>query len=410
MRTPHIVVVSLYLLAATTAWSAEVLPAAEPEEVGLSAEKLGRIVPAMKKLAADGRISGAVTAVARRGKVVHLEATGHMDIATKSSMRRDTIFRIYSMSKPITAAAALILFDEGKLDLDAPVSKYLPQMKDLVVLVDGKKVEPSREMTIRDLMRHTAGLTYGFFSKTPVDRLYLEANVLDGKGTLADMVEKLGKIPLLYHPGERWHYSVSLDVLGRVVEVVSGKPLDEFLGTRIFEPLGMVDTGFFVPKEKLGRFATNYGPGRNGLRVVDDPAKSRYGRPATFFSGGGGLVSTGADYLRFAQMLLDGGILGETRILEAKTVKAMTSNQLDEDLIPIRMGGFPLAGTGFGLGVSVRVARSASTNFWVVPDEELIGMVMTQHMPYSAVPMMTVKPLVEGAVVKEAREGAGVGK
>jgi CubicO group peptidase (beta-lactamase class C family) len=278
-------------------------------------------------------------------------------------------------------------------------------------------------------MRHTSGLTYGFFSKTPVDQLYLKAGIIDMEATLEDMVLKLAKIPLLYHPGDRWHYSISVDVLGRVVEVISEQPFDVFLETRIFTPLGMVDTGFSVPKEKLSRFATNYGPGRGGLRVVDLPAKSRFGKPATFFSGGGGLVSTAADYLRFAQMLLNGGILGETRVLKAETVKAMTSNQLEKKLIPIRLAGFPLFGTGFGLGVSVKVIKSrfrpndrigeygwsgaASTNFWVLPDEELIGLVLTQHMPYSTVPVMAVKPIINGAIKREAeapREPAGVGK
>jgi CubicO group peptidase (beta-lactamase class C family) len=416
-------------LCAAAVHAAEVLPTAKPEAVGLSANELGRIVPAVEKLVADGRIAGAVTAVARRGKIVHFEATGLMDIESGRPMRRDTIFRIYSMTKPVAVVAALILCDEGELDLDAPVAKYLPQFEDLVVLAGEERVAPSRPMTVRDLMRHTSGLTYGLLGNTPVDRVYRKAKILDDGGDLAAMVEKLSKIPLLFHPGERWNYGVSIDVLGRVVEVVSGRPFDVFLKVRIFDPLGMVDTGFHVPEEKLSRFATNYSRRREGLRVFDHPKRSRFARAATFFSGGAGLVSTASDYLRFAQMLLNGGVLGDQRILKASTVVAMTTNQLDKKLIPIRFGGFPLPGTGFGLGVSVRVAPSAfpypgavgewgwagaaSTSFWVRPDEELIGIVLTQHMPFTVVPVMAVRPLVDGAIVDGAaatRERAGIGK
>jgi len=424
MRTSPIVV-CLCLLAATAVGSGEVLPTAKPEEVGLSSAKLGEIVPAVKRLVAAGRISGAVTVVARRGKIAHFEATGLMDVAKKRPMAVDTIFRIYSMSKPVTAVAALILVDEGKLDLDAPVAKYLPEFKELTVLAEGKRVAPRRAMTVRDLMRHTSGLTYGYFSRTPVDRMYLEVNILNGEGTLADMVTKLAKIPLLYHPGERWHYSVSIDVLGRVIEVVSEKPLDVFMKARIFDPLGMVDTGFHVPKKKHARFAVNYGPAGKGLRIVDHPGSSRFGRPATLFSGGGGLVSTATDYLRFAQMLVNGGVLGRTRILKSETVAAMTSNQLEKKLVPIRFGATPMPGTGFGLGVSVRIASSplpfpgavgeygwagaASTSFWIVPGEEMVGMVMTQLMPFSVTPQIAVKRFMDGAVIP-VPEKAGAGK
>jgi CubicO group peptidase (beta-lactamase class C family) len=227
-RLPHLLVVGLFLLLATAVRSEEVLPTTAPAEVGLSAEKLGRIVPAVEKLVADGRIAGAVTVVARRGKVAHFEATGYMDLAGKRAMRKDTIFRIYSMSKPVTAAAALILCDEGKLELDAPVSNYLPSFEGLTVLVDGEEVAPSRAMTVRDLMRHTSGLTYGFFGRSAVDRRYMKERVLDDRGTLADMVAKLSRIPLLSHPGETWRYSISIDVLGRVVEVVSKKTSRSF--------------------------------------------------------------------------------------------------------------------------------------------------------------------------------------
>jgi CubicO group peptidase (beta-lactamase class C family) len=314
-------------------------------------------------------------------------------------MKADTIFRIYSMSKPITTVAAMMLFEENKLGLDDPVSKYIPEMKNLRVYVGPKDetVPALREITIRDLMRHTAGFTYGAFSDTPVDHMYRQQKVLDRNMPLQEFVAKLAKIPLVYQPGTRFHYSVAVDVLGRVVEVVSGKTLDVFFNERIFKPLDMVDTAFYVPASKVDRFATNYGP---GLVMIDDPSKSPYLKPPKFFSGGGGLVSTARDYARFCQMMLDGGTLEGTRLLQSETVQMMTRNQLPSHALPMAMpAGAPTdKGLGFGLGFAVRMAAdpknpaspageyfwggAASTGFSICPKNDTVVVALTQFMPY----------------------------
>ncbi len=394
------------------------LPTAAPEDVGMSAEKLAEIDAAMQRLVDEKRVAGVVTMVVRHGKVAHFEAVGKMDIDAEEPMRRDTIFRIYSMTKPVTSVAAMILVEEGKLKLDDPVSKYIPQFAGLEVFnPDGDPVEPDRPMTVRDLMRHTSGLTYGFFGSTPVDKLYGKANVLDRRSSLSEMTDKLGEMPLLYQPGTRWLYSLSVDVLGRVIEVVSEQPLDEFFQERIFGPLGMVDTAFYVPDEKLDRFATGYGPdGGEGLRVVDAPATSRYRRAPGLFSGGGGLVSTARDYARFCQMLTAGGELQGTRVLRAETVATMTRNHLPQEIMPIAFGQQKRHGTGFGLGFSVRVADTewdsagvvgeygwggaASTHFWISPKDDLFVVALQQHQPFTFLVENEVKPLVYEALVK----------
>jgi len=389
---------------------------AKPESVGMSSEGLGKIAPAMEKLLEKNVAAGIITMVARRGRIVHFETFGHADVGRGKEMKPDTIFRIYSMTKPIVSVALMDFWEEGKFQLDDPISKYAPEYKDLKVLRGGELIEAKREMTFRDILRHTSGLTYGFFSNTPVDQKYNAANLLDRGGTLEEMAKKLGDLPLLWHPGERWHYSVSSDVVGHLVEVLAKKPLDKVLAERVFEPLGMVDTGFHVPPDKVERFAANYGPdGENGLRVIDDPTKSRYLKHPSFLSGGGGLVSTANDYIRFCQMILDGGSLDGRRVLERKTVAEMTKNQLAKELIPIRLGN-PRPGTGFGLGFSVKVellpgealgklgefgwGGAASTNFWIWPKENLIGLTLTQYMPYSSRVPMQLKPLVHRAIKK----------
>ena len=344
-----------------------------------------------------------------------------MDRKAEKPMRRDTIFRIYSMSKPITSVAVMMLYEEGKLRLDDPLSKHIAQFKGLKVVADPSQaeiaeVESKREMTVRDLLRHTSGLTYGLSAATAVDRIYRKAAILDRQGgTLEDMVEKLGKIPLLHQPGTTWHYSVSTDVLGRLVEVVSGQTLDVFFAERIFEPLEMKDTGFFVPAEKIGRFATNYGPGAGGLRVVDDATTSRYIKKATFLSGGGGLVSTADDYMRFCLMLFGGGEFGGKRLLAAETVAMMTRNQLPKEAFPIGFGLAKRRGVGFGLGFSVRVrptdweasshvgeygwGGAASTHFWISPNDEIVVVALTQYMPYSDRVERKLKPIVYDAII-----------
>jgi CubicO group peptidase (beta-lactamase class C family) len=394
------------------------LPTAAPEAVGLSAEKLKDVKTAMQKLVDNNRIAGGVFVVARRGKVVQFEACGMMDIEAAKPMKRDTIFRFFSMSKPITTVAAMMLYEQGKIKLDDPVSKYIPQFKGLKVVADPdaeeiEKVAANREMTVRDLMRHTSGLTYGFFGNTAVDKLYRKSVQLGGnRTTLKDMTKNLAEIPLLYQPGTKWHYSVSTDVLGRVVEIACGQSLDKFFAERIFEPLEMVDTAFSVPQEKMNRFATNYGPKpQGGLRPIDKPETTRYAKIPTFFSGGGGLVSTASDYMRFCLMLLNKGQFGDKRLLKTETVALMTKNQLPEIAYPIGTGD--RAGVGFGLGFSVRVESNsqassrigeygwggmASTHFWISPNDEIAVVALTQHIPFSNRAERALKPIIYEAL------------
>src|ERR1700677_4068317 len=286
------------------------LARARPEDVGMSAARLARAAKTVEELVAKREFAGVVTVVARNGKVVQCQAVGLMDLETAKPMTTNTIFRIYSMTKPITTVAAMMLWEEGKFGLDEPVCKYIPQLKGLRVYAGkGETVASQREISLRDLMRHTPGLIDAF-GDSPVDRMYRDKNLLDPNSTQQDLVTKLTTLPLQDQPGTRFHYSVSTDVLGRLVEVISGKSLDVYLEQRIFKPLDMVDTGFYIPASKADRFATNYGPaGRGRLKVIDDPTKSLFLIPPKFLSGGGGLVSTARDYTRFCQMLLDGGKL-----------------------------------------------------------------------------------------------------
>jgi CubicO group peptidase (beta-lactamase class C family) len=392
----------LFLVWVVRAAAAGELPAAKPEDVGMSSAKLQEAKEAVQKLVDKKEVAGAILAVARRGKVVQLEAVGEMEAGSSKPMKTDAIVRIYSMTKPITTVAAMILVDEGKIGLDDPVSKYLPEFKNLRVHAGKDKsdetVEAKREVTVRDLMRHTSGLTYGAFGNSPVDKLYRDQKVLDRDNTLQDMMTKLGKIPLLHQPGTRWHYSVSTDVLGRVVEVASDKPLDEFFAERIFKLLDMKDTSFFVPEEKLERFAANHGLNKEKKLVVTEPtATSRYRTKPKLLSGGGGCVSTARDYLRFCQMLLNGGELDGVRLLKKETVAMMTQNQLPEEAMKAKNGGSTEVGDGFGLGFGVRVGKdnpasgsavgeyywggAASTHFWISPRHELVVVALEQYMP-----------------------------
>jgi CubicO group peptidase (beta-lactamase class C family) len=410
----------LLLVWGIRAAAAAELPVASPAEVGLSSSKLNQATEAVQALVDKKEVAGAVIAVARHGKVVQLEALGSMDAASGKPMQRDTIFRIYSMTKPVTTVAAMMLYEEGKLDLDAPVSKYLPELKGLRVYAGkgDETVEANREMTVRDLMRHTSGLTYGALGSTPVDKLYQQRKVLgDPNDTLADLVAKLGKIPLLYQPGTRFNYSVSTDVLGRLAEVLSEKDLDVYFAERIFKPLDMKDTGFFVPADQVERFAANHGPGeKETLKVTETAAKSRYLSRPKLLSGGGGLVSTARDYMRFCQMLLNGGKLEETRLLKKETIQMMTQNQLPAEAMPLTMLGMKLPGMGFGLGFGVRVsgnkdnpaeavgeyywAGAASTHFWISPRHDLIVIALEQYMPFNQRLSQTLKPIVYQAVVE----------
>ena len=407
---------------------------AAPHEVGLSADRLARISATTQAFIDNGQLAGAVTVVARRGKVAHFEADGMMDIAADKPMQKDTIFRIYSMTKPIAAAAVMMLYEEGKLQLDAPASTYLPELGNLKVAAEADAetlslVEADRDMTVRDLMRHTAGLPGAaryMAGQTAVDRRYREEGLhLLHECDLQEMVERLGRIPLLYQPGTKWHYSIAADVLGRLIEVVSGQPFDVFLTERIFQPLGMVDTGFYVPAEKIDRLAGMYGPtSEGGLQVIDVPeggtgkiSENSFTEKPKFLSAGGGLVSTAADFARFCLMLSGGGALAGKRLMRTESVELMTRNHLPAHLIPLdKKPDKRYAGLGFGLGVSVRVQQTdwvpasqvgeygwiggTSTEFWISPKDELVTITLAQHIPFSEL-SERVKPFVYDAILKE---------
>ena len=362
------------------------------------------------------RFAGTLTLVSRRGEIGHLSALGMMDSERNKPMQEDTIFRFYSMSKPITSVALLMLYEEGRFQLSDPVSRFIPAWRDLRVWVSGgypnfvsRPVE--REMTIRDLLTHQSGLTYGVDSRSQVElanlKLIRDTQQTD---TLAGWADKLTKIPLAFSPGTRWNYSISTDICGYLVELISGQSFDSFLSDRIFKPLGMVDTAFSVPDDKLDRFAACYEPTADGGRKLqDDPETSKFRRTPSLLSGGGGLVSTLADYHRFTRMLLGKGELDGTRLLGRKTVELMTRNHLKDGLtlaelaLKDQVSEVSHSGIGFGLGFSVvmnpAVAQisgsagqygwggAASTAFWIDPLEEVIVIFLTQLMPSSTYPV-----------------------
>ena len=350
------------------------LPTAKPGEVGLDAEKLASIDKRVEKMLEEKEFPGATVAITRNGKVVYRRSFGDFE--------DDSLLRIYSMTKPITVVAALVLVEEGKLGLDDPVSKYLEGFDKLAV--QGKD-EPATPMTVKDLMRHTSGLSYGIFGNTPVDKAYRKQNVLGKDTSLEEMAEKLSKLPLLYEPGARWHYSLSIDLLGRVIEVASKQSFDVFLERRLFGPLGMKDTSFSVPDDKLSRFVPCNGP---GCRVIEAVETSRFRTQPKMLSGGGGLISTVSDYVTFGLMLDAGGTWKGKQILKPETVKLMTTNQLPK-------GVKAWGNRGFGLGVSVELKDSAfrgpagvwgwggaaSTTFFASPKDRLTVVTMIQRMP-----------------------------
>ncbi|PZW50968.1 CubicO group peptidase (beta-lactamase class C family) [Humitalea rosea] len=387
---------------------------ANPEDVGLCPTRLARVGAWADRLVADGKLAGVTTMVARRGKVVHLHCTGLADLERGTAMAPDTIFRIYSMTKPLTSVAMLMLYEEGRFQLDDPISRFLPYFANMRVMSGGQRgkietVPATRDITFRDLMTHTSGLTYGFMESTLVDAMYREQKIgFQGMpGTLGEMVERLAGIPLIAQPGTAWNYSHSTDVLGHLVAVVSGQSLESFLAERVLGPLGMVDTGFHVPEASQPRFAANYSRGKDGkLLLIDDPQASPYLAERQMASGGGGLVSTAADYMRFCQFMLNMGELDGTRLLGVKTVELMTSNHLGGDMASMGQARFSEStyeGIGFGLGFSVMLdpARAqiigtpgeyawggaASTAFWVDPEEEMAVILLTQLMPSSTYPI-----------------------
>lgn len=399
------------------------LAVAVPEDMGMSSERLSRVSSAMQKLVDDGKLAGIVTMVARHGKIVHFETFGYQEISSETPMPKDSIFRIYSMSKPITGVALMMLYEEGKFRLSDPVAKYIPEFKGLKVASgegkDGPIVEKANHpMTIRELMTHTAGLTYGIFSKSQVDEIYVKAGVLNRNQTLKDMINKLSKIPLRQQPGSLWHYSVAVDVQGYLVEVLSGKPFDAFLKERLFDPLRLKDTGFHVPEDKAGRFAQvySYDKERNLIAQGGFGGANNYLKPATFLSGGGGLVSTAMDYMRFCQMLLNGGELDGVRILSPLTVDLMHRNHLPKDMVEMAPG----SGTGFGLDFAVILdpveantiskgeyywGGAAGTWFWIDPVEDLIfvGMIQQFGMGRPDVRSLTRQLTYQAIVVAHSR-------
>jgi CubicO group peptidase (beta-lactamase class C family) len=377
--------------------SGPALPLTAPGEVGVSAEGVARIAAAMQALVDDGRLPGVMTLISRKGKIAHWNAFGMRDIASGDPLEPDDVFRIYSMTKPITSTAIMMLVESGDIALEDPVSKFIPSFLNLTVLEeDGSRSPVARPMTIGHLLSHTGGLTYGFFGNTPVDQMYLEEKLFESE-SLEAAIAKLAGLPLVAHPGEQFTYSISTDVLGYLVQIVSGQPFEQFLHGRIFEPLSMDDTAFWVPTEKRGRFMSHYSASDEGFQVVDSAQDGTYTQMPSMASGGGGLVSTASDYIRFAQMLLQEGQLDGVRILQPETVLAMRTNQLAGGATLANIG---MPGYGFGLGFATLIDEDATaitdhngvfrwggyanTFFWIDPEAELIAMVWTQLSPFGA--------------------------
>jgi CubicO group peptidase (beta-lactamase class C family) len=401
---------SLILIAALV-WIAQPanaadLPKGDAEDLGLSPDGLVALEEHFQAYIDDGKLAGLATLVARHGKVGHFKTYGMADIADGKPMQEDSIFRIYSMTKPVTGVALMMLYDEGKFELDDPVAKYIPGFADARVFAgqaeDGtmKTVPAKREITVLDLMRHTAGLTYGVFSDTPVDKAYLAAELFKPDQNLADWTDKLAGLPLLYQPGDAWVYSLAVDVQGRLVEILSGMSLDEYFQKRIFEPLGMTDTAFYVDEGRAERLVEIYDIAEDkSLTPTQDKLVVDFTIKPTLFSGGGGLVSTMADYFRFAQMMANGGELDGVRLLKPETVKLMSSNLLPPNLKGINKGK---DGLGFGVDFAVVLDPSkqgngarkgeyfwsgmANTVFWIDPQEDLVAIMMTNVLPYGVYP------------------------
>jgi len=409
-------------------------PTLEPAQAGLSATRLANVTRLVQDYVDSGRLPGAISLVARRGAVVHFETYGQSDTETGRPMTADTIFRIYSMTKPTASVALMTLYEEGRFQLDDPASKYIPEFAGLKVFAGGtvdnyETRDPERPMTVRDLLMHTSGFVgAGIVADPamPVSQLYGRAELQGSRsgGTLAEMVQKLGKLPLQVDPGSRWIYGISTDLVGYLCEVIGGMPFDRFLEERIFRPLGMTDTGFDVPAAKIDRFATNYrpgGPGEPPAVVIDRPDDSSiYARPRSYFSGAGGLVSTAADYYRFCEMLRRGGELDGARILGTRTLQYMAMNHLPDgsDLAGMgaRLGETSLPGIGFGLGFAVLLdpttagiigtpgeyywGGAASTAFFISPGEDLVMLFLTQLMPSSTYPIRReLRAAIYGAII-----------
>jgi CubicO group peptidase (beta-lactamase class C family) len=386
-----------------------------PDQVGLSAARLDRITQWMHHWVDSGKLPGMTVAIMRKGELAYAQTYGKSDVERGKPMRPDTIVRIYSMTKPLTSTAIMMLYEEGRFQLDDPISKFIPGFKNPRVYSGGSRgkidsVPAEREINFRDLLTHTSGLTYGFMESNPVDALYRAKDGVDfgtADTSLKQVVEKLATFPLIAQPGKAWNYSVATDVLGYLVEVISGQPYQVYLKEKVLKPLGMVDTDFHVPADKHERFAANYQAGAGGkLELLDDPGKSRYLAPRKVNSGGGGLVSTASDYLRFCKFMLNKGELDGTRLLGRKTVELMTMNHLKGDMADMGMPRFSEStyyGIGFGLGFSVTIdpakahilgspgeyawGGAASTAFWCDPKEDMAVVLLTQLMPSSTYPI-----------------------
>ncbi|MXW00645.1 MAG: beta-lactamase family protein [Holophagales bacterium] len=374
---------------------------AKPADVGMDPAGLKKLNEAMHGMVDDGKLAGVVTMVSRKGKVVHFDAYGKRDIENGLPVEKDTIFRIYSMTKPIVGVALMTYYDEGRFTLDDPVSKFIPEFADLkVAKEDGPDGNPITEdadhpMTMRELMSHTAGLTYGLFSRSQVDTLYTQAGIIDFNQDLEEMIDKLAKIPLRQQPGSMWHYSVAVDVQGYILEVLGGKPLDEVLNERLFGPLGMKDTAFWVEPDKVDRFSHMYQSSGGELTKVEF---GQYLEKPKFLSGGGGLVGTATDYMRFAQMLANGGELDGVRILKPETVKLMHGDHLPANVTDM---GPLYRGNRFGLDFSIVTDPNPATDherargeywwygiggtwFGINPEQDLVVVGMIQSRDFQA--------------------------
>lgn len=403
-----------------TSWSsARDLRSASPQSVDMDKGRLERITEMTQRYVDEGKMAGVITMVNRGGKLVHFEAVGAKGLIDKRPLAKDDLFRIYSMTKPITAVAAMQLYEQGKFHLNDPVSKFVPELSDLMVWDDGELVPVEHEPTMHELLTHTAGFSYGFNPQDPVDVMYREAN-LWGARDLTHLAEKLAELPLRYQPGTRWHYSVAVDITGLVVERISGKRFDVYLEEEIFEPLGMSDTFFEVPPEKLPRFLANHfwDVKANTMKDVRDATEGLLGasiedednamvnyEKVTLYSGGGGLVSTAMDYMKFAEMLRAGGAYNGARIISPKTLKYMAMNHLPSTISASGGGEDPFnsrfSGIGFGLGFGVITdpvamgtiaskgeynwGGAAGTVFWIDPVEDLavVGMIQLMSSPWT---------------------------
>ncbi len=381
------------------------VPASKAEREGMSSDRLKRISAFAESYVAEQRVAGMITMVARNGKIVHFDSTGKRGLNDSKPLEKDALFRIYSMSKPITAVALMMLYEEGKFQLTDPAHKYIPELKDLMVYnPDGEPTKAKNAVTMQQLLTHTAGFSFGFNPRDPVDQQYQAAKIFEAKN-LDEFVAKVAALPLQFEPGTRWHYSVASDLVGLAVERISGVPFNEFLQERIFNPLDMSDTFFNVPADKRDRFLPNHGWDPKSNKMVDytsvTDARGNYAT-GTLFSGGGGLVSSTMDYMRFCEMLRNGGSYNGTRLLSPKTIEYMTLNHLPAAIAASGSGETPTlgalgsSGVGFGLGFSVVTdpaatgtissqgeyawGGAAGTIFWIDPEEELVSIAMIQLM------------------------------